>query len=607
MEKVIINVVFIIMAISLFSIGSYIVFEAQEENQDYVYTDLGIEYESYHDLGLFRKEKSEHTPGQFNYYGSCPEADNILMSIDLYFSKNGILKRQETGDLLDSYSMENIGLKKVSRQSELIRLLRPSFIQVPYALRNFNQQLKTLTGARTIELPFSNSSFVAEILKGLNVNSFTFGAAFQALERNKDITRDGGIANQPNFANNTYKVSIVVLIDRSFRCWESQIFISIVKGLPDSKQVYVGAEYSCAVIGDRDYGEVFFETNKGIPSTFQCWGVDTHRADVINSFSGNSSSLVTNTNQGSDRFKAFSAGDRNICYIDIDSILKCLGDGSNGKLGSTSSTDSNSPQTISISHNFDYVDIAYYGICGITIDSSNNNNVYCFGQNRSGMFGRNDRNSSYSTPVEVRGLSGATQIALANEALCAIIGKGDSNTIKCLGENRYRQLGQRTSFRDSSTPLVVNNTSGNPITGAKAISGGDHHFCILTFDNKIACWGRNGGSYDLGVGISGSIGTPTEIPDVTGVIDMDVSGKNTCFIYGVSTTLKCIGDIDVDITSTEYTYTSVRTGDKHVCITNSNNEVWCLTNSTDSRNKTIIGKPIADDIEANKLYKINIP
>lgn len=84
-------------------------------------------------------------------------------------------------------------------------------------------------------------------------------------------------------------------------------------------------------------------------------------------------------------------------------------------------------------------------------------------------------------------------ISMARYNTCATLSNGQS---VCWGENANLQAGNG----DTTNPVI----ELNPIKTMKAkqtVLGHDRHACALTDDNKIKCWGRDGGSrYNLGTG-----------------------------------------------------------------------------------------------------------
>lgn len=76
--------------------------------------------------------------------------------------------------------------------------------------------------------------------------------------------------------------------------------------------------------------------------------------------------------------------------------------------------------------------------------------VQCWGLNGNGQLG-DGTTTDRSTPVQVSGITTATQISLGYTHSCAILQDG---TMKCWGENVFGQLGDGTNS-DSATPVQV--------------------------------------------------------------------------------------------------------------------------------------------------------
>ena len=76
--------------------------------------------------------------------------------------------------------------------------------------------------------------------------------------------------------------------------------------------------------------------------------------------------------------------------------------------------------------------------------------VQCWGLNGNGQLG-DGTTTDRSTPVQVSGITTATQVSLGYTHSCAILQDG---TIECWGQNFYGQLGDGTNS-DSATPVQV--------------------------------------------------------------------------------------------------------------------------------------------------------
>jgi len=95
------------------------------------------------------------------------------------------------------------------------------------------------------------------------------------------------------------------------------------------------------------------------------------------------------------------------------------------------------------------------------------------------------------------------EIAVGWGAVCRLDGAG---VVQCMGTNDYGQLGndEPAGYRPTMAPVV-----GLP-GPAVHILAGDQHFCALTEDRTLWCWGENVAG-QLGVGDTDGRSHPTEV------------------------------------------------------------------------------------------------
>ncbi len=111
---------------------------------------------------------------------------------------------------------------------------------------------------------------------------------------------------------------------------------------------------------------------------------------------------------------------------------------------------------------------------------------------------------SSDTPVEVQGLTSATQVAAGNDVSCALLTGGH---VECWGWNGWGQLGDG-SFESSDVPVQVKH-----LTTAVQVTAGEYHTCAVLASGHVDCWGYNGDG-ELGSGRPWSE-VPTEVLGVS--------------------------------------------------------------------------------------------
>ena len=106
--------------------------------------------------------------------------------------------------------------------------------------------------------------------------------------------------------------------------------------------------------------------------------------------------------------------------------------------------------------------------------------VRCWGNNSHGQLGATAQGSSSAVPVQVAGVSGASQIAVGLAHVCAIAG----GKVLCWGANDAGQLGTAASG-DSAAPVVA------MASGAVALAAGGRHTCATNQSGAVSCWGAD--------------------------------------------------------------------------------------------------------------------
>jgi alpha-tubulin suppressor-like RCC1 family protein len=132
----------------------------------------------------------------------------------------------------------------------------------------------------------------------------------------------------------------------------------------------------------------------------------------------------------------------------------------------------------------------YAGACALM----NAGTVKCWGYNAGGQIGNgNDTGPEgcgefpvpcSTTPVNVSGLTGVTDIASGWNHTCAITNTGG---IKCWGASGNGQLGDGTEA-ERSTPVDVDMPNG---VTATSIAAGAENTCAITDTDELLCWGSN--------------------------------------------------------------------------------------------------------------------
>ena len=218
---------------------------------------------------------------------------------------------------------------------------------------------------------------------------------------------------------------------------------------------------SATVMGDMEWSFSQFTSNGGytcaLTTTGQayCWGLN-NQGQLGNNSTTNSRIPVAVQMPAGVSFQSIAAGYYYTCALTTEGKAYCWGQGSSGQLGNNSTTASRIPVAVQMPAGVSFQSIAagYYHTCALTTTGQ----AYCWGQGSSGRLGNNSTTDS-RIPVAVQMPAGVSFQSIAASSLhtCALTTEGKAY---CWGQGSIGQLGNN-STTDSSIPLAVSSVGVN--------------------------------------------------------------------------------------------------------------------------------------------------
>lgn len=166
--------------------------------------------------------------------------------------------------------------------------------------------------------------------------------------------------------------------------------------------------------------------------------------------------------------------------------------------------------------------------------------VFCWGYNSQGQLGRGEglSVSTFYAPEEVPGLTGVTDLTLAEDHACAIGTVGAASGVFCWGAQSSGELGVPPGNAAPGVPIQPVLPSSVHDAAAE-LSSGERNTCVRTTGRQVWCWGA---------GIPGFVvqGGPLEMTDLFGADSLEHSDGALCARMSTGPT-RCVGSAPVDL------------------------------------------------------------
>jgi alpha-tubulin suppressor-like RCC1 family protein len=349
-------------------------------------------------------------------------------------------------------------------------------------------------------------------------------------------------------------VTCGVTTDSRLYCWGSnslgQLGIGIVSR-PYQSPVEVSSIIGIASVSvDRSSGACALKTNGDV----YCWGEAGNGR--IGDGSGNASAIPVAVSLGGSA-NAISAGGGTTCALLSTYTVKCWGynywgqigngtDGVGGAGGGISSV--LTPTSVTGLSNVSQISKGSGStVCALKSTGT----IHCWGYGTPGTLGDGvdhsgnfcwtgtTPNCSVNLPVQVSGISNATQVSVGDNHACALLATG---AVKCWGSNSGYKLGIQTApdscnLNREVCALAPITVSG--ITSVQQIEAGANNTCALKTDGTVYCWGSYGVGM-LGTNASSDSYSPVQIAGLSGATNLKVGSGYACAIIA-SGQIKCWG------------------------------------------------------------------
>jgi alpha-tubulin suppressor-like RCC1 family protein len=210
--------------------------------------------------------------------------------------------------------------------------------------------------------------------------------------------------------------------------------------------------------------------------TVRAWG-SNESGQLGNGWAGPGTSAVPVPVLGLSGVTAVEAGGSTAFALRSDGTVWAWGSGSLGLLGNGRTDNSSLP--VQVSGLTGVVSIANTGSSGYAV--KRDGTVWAWGYNGAGALGGGTTSDHSAVPVQVTGLSGATEVAAGGNGAYALRTGG---TVWAWGTNTEGQLGDGSTVSMSATPVQV---AG--LREVTAIAGGRYNGYAVRADGTVWAWG----------------------------------------------------------------------------------------------------------------------
>ncbi|HTQ68753.1 MAG TPA: hypothetical protein VMI13_08685 [Solirubrobacteraceae bacterium] len=216
---------------------------------------------------------------------------------------------------------------------------------------------------------------------------------------------------------------------------------------------------------------------------------------------------------------SIAAGGGESCALLTTGRIKCWGSNEYGQLGyGKPGKLKDVPVEVNGVTSATQVSVGGLHACALMGDG----HIACWGDGKSGQLG-NGIDANEATPVQVMNIADAGEVAAGAATTCALLSTGH---VACWGYNQYGELGNGTIGEPQNVPVEV---SG--ITDAIQVSAAGSAMCALVSTGSVFCWGRNaGGRLGDGDPSGGASDVPVEVAGIASALELAGSLSHSCAV-----------------------------------------------------------------------------